>query len=450
MTSLALLPLLALAVTALGVAYLLMRAAPRASFVLWCVTLFFVPVWVGVSVGFFWAAITGVTLLAVLAGEVRFRVTVFDVVLGAFTVLVIGLFVIGMVTIGGAVQAVLEWVLPYAWGRVLLTRVSREWVCSVLGGFAVVAATLALVEAATGVNVFLSFPAMNTSAYEIWGILQDRGGMVRVEGAFGHSIALGATLAMCSAFLLATRWPTPVKMIGLGAIAAATVLTFSRIGLVTLVLSATLTVLLLPRLSRSTRAAVVAGGAVAALVAVPILSDVFLEAGDEASGSANYRLDLLALVPQLRPFGSAGDWQGLVAGGTYLGAYASSIDNALLVMAVRLGWVPTALLCVVLLGVAWWALRRRRSSPAAIAVAAQLPGLLAVALITQFGMFFWFLVGLAVTWPGSPRETGGVESGIGTAHAAVEKQEAPVTRTIARPSAGAVRPAYPTTDGTAQ
>ena len=44
-------------------------------------------------------------------------------------------------------------------------------------------------------------------------------------------------------------------------------------------------------------------------------------------------------------------------------------------------------------------LRRGGANPAAIAVAAQIPSLFTVAFITQFAVAFWFLVGVAVSWP---------------------------------------------------
>ena len=42
--------------------------------------------------------------------------------------------------------------------------------------------------------------------------------------------------------------------------------------------------------------------------------------------------------------------------------------------------------------------RRQTRSPAGLAVVGQLPSLVVVALITQYGMLLWFCVGLALTW----------------------------------------------------
>lgn len=52
-----------------------------------------------------------------------------------------------------------------------------------------------------------------------------------------------------------------------------------------------------------------------------------------------------------------------------------------------------ALVCAAIMTV-----RRSTRSPASIAVVGQLPSLVVVALITQYSMFLWFCVGLAITW----------------------------------------------------
>jgi hypothetical protein len=45
-----------------------------------------------------------------------------------------------------------------------------------------------------------------------------------------------------------------------------------------------------------------------------------------------------------------------------------------------------------------------RANPASIALVAQIPAMFSVALITQYGMFVWFVGGLAVAlWYAAPR-----------------------------------------------
>lgn len=392
-------PLLLLAVAAAGVGFLLMRASPRGTVMVWMVTLFFVPVWIGVTVGFHWAAISCLTVLAIASGPWRLRPNAVDGLVLSLLTLTIGLHGLGVVTRTAAVQLAIEWTLPYIWGRILLTRVSRDFAVKAIAGTATVAAALALIEFFTGTNLFVLTPGAAASE---WGRLQPRSDFIRAEGAFGHSIALGGSLAMASAFVLSTRWRTSTKLVALSFVVGANIVTFSRIGLGTVVLVIAGVIVLIPTITRSIRVAVVVAGIGASVLVVPFISAVFLESGDEAEGSANYRLELLALVPRVKVWGSAGDWSGLVSGGDYLGAYARSVDNGFLLTAMRYGWVPLLLIVFILGWVVVTAVRRSTTNPAAIAVAAQIPGFFTVAFITQFGMFFWFLVGLAVAWPRLP------------------------------------------------
>ncbi|MGP9745366.1 hypothetical protein [Brachybacterium sp. AOP29-B2-41] len=391
----ALLALTALAVVTIAV--ITVRAAPRAAFVAWALLFFFVPVWVGIAVGPFWAIITLATMGLLVVSFVKVPLQPADGWFMAFVVLVVGLLVVGGASLPDTVTALSEWVLPYAFGRVVLGRVSTNLVVNVLSIMAVSAASLAVLEFITSFNPFVLIPGSG-AAHEDFSPLQDRGGVIRAEGAFGHSIALGAVLAMCSAFVVATRWQTAPKVIALGVIATATVLTFSRTGLITLVITLVVSVCLMPGVSARFRAVAVSAGIGAAAIAVPVLSRVLGAAGEEAQGSAGYRTDLLVLLREVQLFGNPGHWQSLVSGDYYLGYFARSIDNALVLMLLRFGVVPSLLLLSVITCAIVAAARPATRSPAALAVLGQLPSLVVVALITQYGMFLWFCVGLAVSW----------------------------------------------------
>jgi hypothetical protein len=403
--------LLGIAGCAAAVALFLFRASPRASVVLWVLVLFFVPVWVGVVLGFFWALLTLLTAVAIAANVADVRLTAADGIVAAFAALVIGLFATGAATLSATVIALLEWLLPYVWGRLVLARVSPLFVTRAVAVAATTAAVLALIEFASGVNPFTAIPGVGNAAE--WAELQSRAGFLRAEGAFGHSIALGAVLAMSSAFIVASRWRAPIMLLSLAAVGGAVVVTFSRIGLASLALTVALAVVLLPGVPRAVRWSIVMVGAAALVVVVPFLEAVFTDAGSEAAGSAAYRGGLLAVVPQVEMLGSTGDWEGLSVDGVYLGAFSGSVDNTLLLIALRFGWIPTALVAALLATVVL-GLLRHRANPAAIAVAAQVPSLFAVALITQFGMLLWFFLGLAVAWR-TLRDDGGVAARAPTA-----------------------------------
>lgn len=398
MTTVAPTALLALgALASVVVAVFVLRALPRASFVAWTLVLFFVPVWVGVSAGVFWSAITALTVLLLIAHWVRIPLHPADGWMAIFVVLLIGLLVLRDVAYPSALTAVLEWVIPYLWGRLACARVGTRWITHTIALAATVAAALALLEFATSVNVFVLIPGPDP-LYSAWDELQPRGGFLRAEGAFGHSIALGAALAMSSAFVIAARWRTIPTVVAIGIIVTATVVTFSRAGLITLVITLVLAIWLLPGVSTRLRGAIAVIGAAGVVVILPVVEGVLGAAGEEAAGSAGYRTDLLVLLQQVKLFGSPGEWESLVTGDFYLGYFARSIDNALMLMLLRYGAVPTFLLLTVIACAVVLVFRRFQRNPAAFAVAGQLPSLFVVALITQYGTFLWFCVGLAVAW----------------------------------------------------
>lgn len=402
----------------LATATLFLRATPRGTFVLWALVLFFVPVWIGHTLGhsFFLSAITVMTLVAVVAFSGPLRPAPADLFVVLLLFLVGTQFALGLITVSNATIAVLEWLLPYAWGRLVLARIDPGVVTHCLAWCALAAAVLAIVEFLTGTNVVVLLPVDN-SLYTAWGSLQVRGGVLRAEGAWGHSIALGAALAMSAPFVLTAPWRATRRIAALLAVCAGTVLTFSRVGILALVLSISLALVLLPGVGRSVRIAVPAAGLVTGLALLPFVGSVLARAGSEAGDSAAYRGDLFSLFRYVQVFGSAPSFRGATIGGTYLGSFAKSTDNAVLLTGLRLGWLSLVAFLVPLVMVAVSVLVRGRANPASIAVAAQVPTLFVVALITQFGMFLWFLVGLAVAWTAQLRAQEDRERGVPTMRA---------------------------------
>lgn len=392
------LALLLVLASAAVVAAILARSLPRAAVVGWTLVLFFVPVWVSVSAGIQWTGIALATVLLVIGLATPVPLRPADGWMGAFLLLVLGLQAVGAVDYAALVGAGSIWVLSYLGGRVAPGRVEPLLIVRTVAGIAVVAAALALLEVVTGTNPFVSIPGAEPLR-STWTEIQTRGGLPRAEGAFGHSIALGTCLAMSSAFVIGARWRLLPTLGALALLTAATVVTFSRAGLIALVLTLALATLLQPELPRRIRLAIASLGAVALAVVGPLVWRVLSAAGDKASGSAGYRADLWTLLRQVSWFGDPGDWTTTVTeDGHYLGVFAESVDNAVLLMLLRYGLVPTALLLAVLL-CAIGALRHRLTrSPAAIAVAGQVPALFVVDLITQYGVLLWFCVGLTVAW----------------------------------------------------
>ncbi|MFL0457508.1 hypothetical protein ACH0CV_09225 [Brachybacterium paraconglomeratum] len=385
------------ALAALVIATVMFRAMPKAGILVWALVLFLVPVWVGAAVGPHWSAIGLLTIVLVIANWSRMTFHPADALAAAFAGLVLILHILGEVGLGAALIVFQDWMIPYLWGRLVLTRVPGSSISNAISIGALIAAVLAILEFVTSFNPFVLIPGAEP-LWSSWSGLQPRGGVLRAEGAFGHSIALGATLAMSTAFVVHSRWRSLPKIVTVAVIVAATVLTFSRAGQITIVLTLAASIALIPGLSRRFRITVLSLAAVGVGIALPVIEAVLGAAGDEAAGSAGYRSDLLVLLGQVKAFGDAGEWQTLVAGDHYLGFFADSVDNALLLALLRYGLVPTLLMSLVIITPVVLLLRRQWRSPAAIAVACQLPSLVVVALITQYGVAFWFCIGLAVAW----------------------------------------------------
>jgi hypothetical protein len=257
-----------------------------------------------------------------------------------------------------------------------------------------VVAVVAILEFLTGWNPFVAIPGSG-GLHEDWSPIQERGGRARAEAAFGHSIALGASLALAVPLALASRFRSGVRLTMAVVLVAAAAITFSRIGLLTALGGVALSVLFVRSdLSARMRWSVIGGLAVAAAGLSSLIVGTFDAAGDEATASAGYRVDLLSLLPTMRPFGLADSLYESPTGERTFGGY-DSIDSAVLLVGLDYGWLPMAVVVLLLLAGLVCLLRGRATAPT-IAVVAQIPALATVALITQYSTLLWFVAGLAV------------------------------------------------------
>lgn len=326
--------------------------------------------------------VVGLGVVVGLFGLDAVRPATFDVVLLGYAAVVVVAGVAGMVSANTLYWLLGWWVLPYLVARTLATRTSAQTVYDAVAVLIAVVAVLALVESVTNDNFFNNFFATG----DPWERLQYRGGRVRAEGAFGHSIALGAVLGMSVPMVWASRWRPLVRVATLAGVSVAAMLTFSRIGMLTTIMAfAASFVLLRTQMPARVRWTVLVVGAVVAAVLVPTVMQVFDDGSAEVSDSGNYRVFLLSLVPKLALFGEA----------TSPDVQLASIDNELLVTGIRVGLLPLGLLLVC--AAAAVVLAVRRPNPGLIAAVVMLPGLTSVAFITQFTAFFWFAVGLGVS-----------------------------------------------------
>lgn len=374
----------------------LARSWPRVIVAVWAAVCFLVPIWVGAQAGLYFSVLTAIMLIALAAWSVSsLAVSIVDVLVLGFALLVLAAFLFGGSTWGHVLIVFLGWFVPYAWGRAVMTRVEPAWLYSCIAVGATAAGLLGIIEFLTGFNPFVQI-AMPNSAWRTWHELQPRAEFLRVEGAFGHSIAYGSALAIGSVFVIVARWPVWPRLVCLSVIVVAVVLSFSRIALLGLAVSLVLALLLLGRwTATSMRIAVSSALVVAAVIAAPMLRKVFAAAGEEAGNSAEYRSDLVALFSEMRLLGIASTWTVLPSGETYYGSFRS-IDSELVLTGLRFGLLPLLALLGGILALLV-SILRNRVTPASIALVAQLPALATVALITQYGYLVWFVAGLAVT-----------------------------------------------------
>ena len=374
----------------------LVRTRPQLGLVAYVASIGLVPIWIGVQVGMFVGAATAVgigVLVALLPGS-RIRWTVWDGVLGFALAVVVVSWVGGYAGLGDAYATTTGWLVPYLVGRVLVARLGSRAVAVCITLVFLVVAALVVVEVVTGDNLFVRL-AMGNPLYAQWSGIRMRGGLPRAEGAFGHAIPLGASLALVVPFVWSSRLPAWLRTITFVLVGVAAVVTYSRIGMLSTALALVLCVVGLGAwATRAFRAWTAVALVVGAALATPTAMAVFAEAGDEAAGSAAYRADLWSLLPSVGVLGRSTAAYSDASGTGGWGSF-QSIDNAVLMTALSYGGFVAGLL--VLLGVAALVgFVRGPRTPGLTAVVAILPSLTSVAFITQFSTFFWFVAGVAV------------------------------------------------------
>lgn len=380
-------------------AYLILRRYQKLALVAWLAVIAFVPVWVGVTARAYFPAATLVTLLvaiSLLPTLRRVRWSVVDVIFVVIGITVVIELLVDRTTLSAAFDLITAWAAAYAVGRLIVMEVAVEWIYRAVAVTFTLVAALAVVEFLTGVNLFVTYLPNDTRLFDIWGPLQTRGEVVRVEGAFGHSIALGATLGFAASIALGAALRPLYKALMILIMGAGVVLTFSRTGMLTFALAILLAcVFQREGLSRAFRITLLVVTSISGLLVFQLVRDVFLTSGNEAQNSALYRAELLELTTSMSPFGLSPAFQISASRQVSIGDFGS-VDNALLLFGLIYGWVPL-LLVLGCLGAAVGYTLRRRATPAVLAVVAQLPALVTVALITQYAHVLWFGVGLAVS-----------------------------------------------------
>lgn len=407
---------------ALGFTYLT-RRNPRFGVLVSLLVLAFVPIWVSVPivVAFPLVALAIIGTLAAVLSVRRppLRYTLADLAIASLFVVAVAPYAIGRLSLPALFGVFTVWIPSFMLGRLVTPRVGEGWIFGVIAVVFAIVGGLAVLEFITEWHPLAQWGPSN-SARVAWGSIQSRGGLVRSEGAFGHSIALGCSLAMAAVCSLASPFRPGLKLLLTGLQVAGAAVTLSRLGIICTMLGLVLAVLVLKNaMSRALRwwVAVILAGATATLL--PVFSGV-LAVSQEAAGSAAYRGNLLSLIPFIDVLGTSSAMQVSANGTLYFGGFRS-IDSQLMLFGLSYGWVTLAIV-ISLLGAAGFAVVKGDASAATVAVVAQIPALTSVALITQYAYFFWFMVGVAAASQAARRV--GESRATGSTHASSRRDPA--------------------------
>ncbi|WP_196248680.1 O-antigen ligase family protein [Rhodococcoides fascians] len=381
------------AISAIGI-FSLSVIHPKFALTFWLVVCCFVPFWVGVDDPFYLPASSLAGLLVLGGAFTRnpWRLSRID----AAVLLVCGLCLIcgllGLSRPGDVTNVITQWLLSFVLGRLLVQRAGLEFTYRTIALVFSAAAACAVIEFVFDWNPYYSWVVNNTQ-YLAWGHEQERGGIVRAEWAFGHSIALGCSLAMAIPMVLACSLRPVYRVAMTALLVAGTVASFSRSGMLTAVIAVVLALVFYSETNRTRgKLAVILVLGVVAWYAIPQVISVFAEEGRRATISSDYRVTLIDLIPSMNPLGLASGYTEPSPGVFYFQGF-KSIDSTFVLLGVSFGYAIAAL---ALAGCVWLTFKvaRRTSSAAAVGLLAVVPALFTVALITQFGSIVWFYLGI--------------------------------------------------------
>lgn len=295
---------------------------------------------------------------------------------------------------GETVTVATMWVGNYVASRVLVSHIGLPTAGTMFALVMTSVGALAVVEFLLGWHPYTNL-VMPNLLFEIWSPIQIRGGVERSEWAFGHSIALGGALALAVPFAVTMRAPIILRVAAVAILFSGVAVTFSRSGLISVVLSTALVLFFSRSLSGGVRVGITAVTGVAAVVIAPSVLAVFTTAGDEVTNSGGYRGDLLSTLPFMNWLGISPVVQISPSGFRSYGRFVS-IDSALISIGLDFG-IALALLLTALLLIPIVRTLIRRGNVAEIALFGQLPLILTVAFITQWQGLLWVVAGLAVS-----------------------------------------------------
>lgn len=353
---------------------------------LWWTATAVIPTWVGIGFANSQFVLGSLLALACIGLVLttkgrRFEVNVIDLAMVAL----VAVFALSA-ALGGsrslANDAVLQWSAPYLLVRLTALRVPRSWIHRLIVVVATTVGAWSVLEFFLDLHIFESFSALSLPNLQaIWQSIQYRSGLPRSEGAFGTSITMAAFLAMAMPFVLRC---TGLRLaIASSLVLAGAAFTLSRTAGIALAVVVLLLVIL--RRQRN-RWLLIAGGILGVYFALPLVlgTDASSTTQADFAQSSGYRDYVFSNSLQRAHLFGVAD----------LGGAFVSVDNAYLRVAVDTGLAAAAVLLVTMF-LPILTILRYRTGPASVAVIAMATSGMAVALITQWQMFVFAMLGLA-------------------------------------------------------
>lgn len=362
---------------------------PRFTFVTWLITILMVPVWIGIEIYATVPLYSVIATMAIIANisHSGFRITKYDVYFAVFLVITLAAVLLVGSSPASWAHIVLRWAIPFVAVRVLVPLTGIRFAVNAIAILFGLVAGLAVLEYLLAWHPFTGW-STSVTEYSAWHGIQVRNGVDRSEWAFGHSIALGGSLALSIPFISASSYRFAVKFAMLLLVFAAVVGTASRGALVAACFTGALCGLYTARKPILRAAALILAIAVALLAVFPFMP-IFRNwaRGDssEERGSFEHRNYLYSTyLSKIRLFGDSP---------TY--AADNSIDSTFLWVGLSFGLI--ALIVAVYPFVILVArVVTGQATIAEIALVGHLPLFATVALITQYVTIVFIVAGIAV------------------------------------------------------
>ena len=381
-----------LAAASSGMLLIVMWGRPRLAFVVWMLSLTMMPVWVSLHLVATVPAHCIVALLAVAANINRraLKMTRFDAYFSLFVGVTFAAVLLADSTWASWSAIVFRWAVTYLAARVLLSSTGTSFAVDVI------AVVFGLVGALAVLELFLvwhPFTGWNTGTLEftIWHPIQVRNGGDRSEWAFGHSIALGGSLALSIPFIVRSSYGSLARVALLIAVVAGIATTGSRGA----VIAAALTAIICLAYSTNSRvwrtSAIVLCIPALALVAnflAPIFQDWARGGSGEEQVSFDYRNYLYSTyVPRFEWFGRSPLYD--ISGGKL------SIDSEIVNLGLAFGWI-VLVGAMIPLTISTYRIINGRATTAEISIVGQIPLFITVGFITQYESLIFLIVGIGV------------------------------------------------------